>query len=80
MIPLDALIFGVMTALWCLFGYYLTSHRLFGNQGKALGPFYHSFHPDRNRAERAFPLPRFAPKGSRGFRLPALSTRSEKFQ
>ena len=31
-IPLYALIFGVMTALWCLLGYYLTSHRLFGSK------------------------------------------------
>jgi cadmium resistance protein CadD (predicted permease) len=43
MIPLDAIIFGVMTALWCLFGYYLTSHRLFGNRvnrwGRFIAPF-----------------------------------------
>jgi cadmium resistance protein CadD (predicted permease) len=39
MIPLDAIIFGVMTALWCLFGYYLTSHKLFGNRVKRWGRF-----------------------------------------
>ena len=36
-IPLYALIFAAMTALWCLFGYYLTSRRLFGNAVKRYG-------------------------------------------
>jgi cadmium resistance protein CadD (predicted permease) len=38
-IPLSAVIFGVMTALWCLLGYYLTSHRRFGNRVKRYGRF-----------------------------------------
>jgi cadmium resistance protein CadD (predicted permease) len=36
-IPLYALVFGVMTALWCLLGYYLTNHRLFGSKVKKYG-------------------------------------------
>ena|ERR1700722_17272111 len=38
-IPLYALIFGGMTALWCLLAFYLTSHRLFGKRIKRYGRF-----------------------------------------
>lgn len=38
-IPLYALVFALMTALWCLFGHYLTSHKLFGNKVKQYGRF-----------------------------------------
>jgi cadmium resistance protein CadD (predicted permease) len=80
MIPLDAIIFGVMTALWCLFGYYLTSHKLFGNRVKRWGRFIVPFiligiglnvlsHFQDSRG-----------KDQGEFGLPALSTRSKKFQ
>jgi cadmium resistance protein CadD (predicted permease) len=39
LVPLYALIFGVMTALWCFLGYYLTSHRRFGTTVKRYGRF-----------------------------------------
>jgi cadmium resistance protein CadD (predicted permease) len=39
LVPLYALIFGVMTALWCFLGYYLTSHRRFGTAVKRYGRF-----------------------------------------
>jgi cadmium resistance protein CadD (predicted permease) len=39
LIPLYALVFGVMTALWCYLGYYLTSHRRFGTTVKRYGRF-----------------------------------------
>jgi cadmium resistance protein CadD (predicted permease) len=38
-IPLYALVFGVMTALWCLLGYYLTNHGPFENKVKRYGRF-----------------------------------------
>jgi cadmium resistance protein CadD (predicted permease) len=37
--PLYALVFAMMTALWCLFGYGLTSHRLWRNRLKRYGRF-----------------------------------------
>ncbi len=39
LIPLYALVFGVMTALWCFLGYFLTSHRRFGTTIKRYGRF-----------------------------------------
>ena len=39
LVPLYALIFGVMTAIWCFLGYYLTSHRRFGTKVKRYGRF-----------------------------------------
>jgi cadmium resistance protein CadD (predicted permease) len=39
LVPLYALIFGVMTALWCFLGYYLTNHRRFGTAVKRYGRF-----------------------------------------
>jgi cadmium resistance protein CadD (predicted permease) len=39
LIPLYALVFGVMTALWCFLGYYLTSHGRFGKMVKRYGRF-----------------------------------------
>jgi cadmium resistance protein CadD (predicted permease) len=38
-IPLFAVIFGLMTAIWCLLGYYLTNHSLIGNRLKRYGRF-----------------------------------------
>jgi cadmium resistance protein CadD (predicted permease) len=38
-IPLYAFVFTVMTALWCLFGAYLTNHKLIGNKVKQFGRF-----------------------------------------
>ena len=38
-IPLYALVFALMTALWCVLGYYLTSHRAFGEKVKRYGRF-----------------------------------------
>jgi cadmium resistance protein CadD (predicted permease) len=37
LIPLYAFVFGVMTALWCFLGYYLTSHRRFRTTVKRYG-------------------------------------------
>ena len=39
LVPLYALIFSVMTALWCFLGYYLTSHGRFGTAVKRYGRF-----------------------------------------
>jgi cadmium resistance protein CadD (predicted permease) len=39
LIPLYSLVFGVMTALWCFLGYYLTTHRRFGKVVKHYGRF-----------------------------------------
>jgi cadmium resistance protein CadD (predicted permease) len=78
-IPLFAVIFGAMTAIWCLLGYYLTNHSLFGDTLKRYGRFLipfiligiglnvlsHAFHPHG---------------GEDWSRLPALPTGSEKFQ
>jgi cadmium resistance protein CadD (predicted permease) len=58
-IPLFAVVFGAMTAVWCLLGYYLTNHSLIGNRLKRYGRFIipfiligiglnvlsHSYHP-----------------------------------
>jgi cadmium resistance protein CadD (predicted permease) len=38
-VPLYTIIFCLMTAVWCWFGYYLTNHRLFGNRVKRYGRF-----------------------------------------
>jgi cadmium resistance protein CadD (predicted permease) len=37
--PLYALVFAIMTALWCLFGYHLTSHRIWRDRLKRYGRF-----------------------------------------
>jgi len=37
--PLYALVFGMMTALWCLFGYHLTTHRIWRDRLKRYGRF-----------------------------------------
>jgi cadmium resistance protein CadD (predicted permease) len=79
-IPLFAFIFGVMTAVWCLLGYYLTNHSLFGDTLKRYGrlviPFIligiglnvlsHAYRPHDRRDGAS--------------RLPALPTGPEKFQ
>jgi cadmium resistance protein CadD (predicted permease) len=39
LIPLYVLVFGLMTALWCFLGAYLTSHRRFGTAVKRYGRF-----------------------------------------
>jgi cadmium resistance protein CadD (predicted permease) len=79
-IPLFVVIFGVMTAVWCLLGYCLTNHSLFGDRLKRYGryiiPFIligiglnvlsHAYHP-HGRGGGAYPLP-------------AFPTRPEKFQ
>jgi cadmium resistance protein CadD (predicted permease) len=79
-IPLYAVIFGLMTALWCLLGYYLVNHSLFGNRVKRYGRFiipfiligiglnvlFHAYHPDRRTGAAS--------------RLPALTASPEKFQ
>jgi cadmium resistance protein CadD (predicted permease) len=38
-IPLFVVIFGVMTAVWCLLGYCLTNHSLFGDRLKRYGRY-----------------------------------------
>lgn len=38
-IPFYASVFALMTALWCLFGYHLTSHRLWRDRLKRYGRF-----------------------------------------
>jgi cadmium resistance protein CadD (predicted permease) len=77
MIALDAIVFAVMTALWCFFGYYLTSHKLFGNRVKRYGRFIIPFILIGIGLNVLSHFPR---EGSRGLRLPAFSTLSEKFQ
>jgi len=37
--PFYALVFGMMTALWCLFGYHLTTHRIWRDRLKRYGRF-----------------------------------------
>jgi cadmium resistance protein CadD (predicted permease) len=37
--PFYTLVFAMMTALWCLFGYYLTSHRIWRDRLKRYGRF-----------------------------------------
>jgi cadmium resistance protein CadD (predicted permease) len=37
--PLYALVFTMMTGLWCLLGYQLTTHRLWGEKLKRYGRF-----------------------------------------
>jgi cadmium resistance protein CadD (predicted permease) len=39
LVPLYVLVFGVMTALWCFLGYYLTSHGRLGTTVKRYGRF-----------------------------------------
>jgi cadmium resistance protein CadD (predicted permease) len=79
-IPFFVVIFGVMTAVWCLLGYYLTNHSLFGNRLRRYGRFIIPFiliGMGLNVLSHAY-----QPHG-RGDgipRLPALPTRSEKFQ
>jgi cadmium resistance protein CadD (predicted permease) len=79
-IPFFAVIFGVMTAVWCLLGYHLTSLSLLGNRLKRYGRFIipfiligiglnvlsHAYHPHG--------------RGDGDSRLPAFPTRPEKFQ
>jgi cadmium resistance protein CadD (predicted permease) len=79
-IPLFVVIFGVMTAVWCLLGYCLTNHSLFGDRLKRYGRFIipfiligiginvlsHAYHPNG--------------RGDGAYRLPTLPTRPEKFQ
>jgi cadmium resistance protein CadD (predicted permease) len=38
-IPFFAVIFGIMTAIWCLLGFHLTNHTLFGDRLKRYGRF-----------------------------------------
>jgi cadmium resistance protein CadD (predicted permease) len=42
-IPLYALVFALMTALWCLFGYHLTNHRTLRERLKRYGRFVMPF-------------------------------------
>jgi cadmium resistance protein CadD (predicted permease) len=79
-VPVFVVIFGLMTAVWCLLGYYLTNHSLFGDRTKRYGRFIipfiligiglnvlsHACHPHG--------------LGDGAYRLPTLPTRSEKFQ
>ena len=37
--PLYALVFAMMTALWCLLGYHLTTHRIWRDRLKRYGRF-----------------------------------------
>ena len=38
-IPIYSLVFAIMTALWCLFGYYLTRHSIWRDRLKRYGRF-----------------------------------------
>jgi cadmium resistance protein CadD (predicted permease) len=79
-IPLYALVFGVMTALWCFLGYYLTSHRLFGNKVKRYGRFIIPFILIGIGLNVLSHVYDSHARDKGGLRLPALTTLPEKFQ
>jgi cadmium resistance protein CadD (predicted permease) len=73
-----AVIFGVMTAVWCLLGYYLTNHSLFGDTLKRYGRFIipfiligiglnvlsHAYHPHGGEDGPGYRHSRQVPKNS----------------
>jgi cadmium resistance protein CadD (predicted permease) len=79
-IPLYALVFALMTALWCLLGYYLTSHRVFGDKVKRYGRFIVPFiliGIGLNVLSHGFDS---RPMDTRSAQLPAVTTDPKKLQ
>jgi cadmium resistance protein CadD (predicted permease) len=79
-IPYYAFVFGVMTGLWCLFGYYLTCHSLFGNRVKRYGRFIIPFVLIGIGLNVLSHLYDSCESDEGGVRLRALTTLPEKFQ
>jgi cadmium resistance protein CadD (predicted permease) len=79
LIPQYALVFGLMTGLWCLLGYYLTSHQLFGKRVKNYGRFIVPFILIGIGVNVLSHLYDVRPERRKAW-LPALTTFSEKFQ
>jgi cadmium resistance protein CadD (predicted permease) len=77
-IPFFTLVFALMTALWCVLGYYLTSHRVFGDQIKRYGRFIVPFvliGIGLNVLSHGFDS---RPMDTRSSQLPALTTDPKK--
>lgn len=79
-IPLYALVFGVMTALWCLLGYYFTSHHFFGSKVKKYGRVVIPFILIGIGLNVLSHVDGFRGRDEGSVRLPAGTTLAKKFQ
>ena len=79
-IPLYVLVFGVMTALWCLLGYYLTSHRLFGSKVRQYGRLVIPFILIGIGLNVLSHVDGFRGRDEGSLRLPARTTLAKKLQ
>jgi cadmium resistance protein CadD (predicted permease) len=79
-IPLYALVFGVMTALWCLLGYYLTRHGLFASKVRKYGRLVIPFILIGIGLNVLSHVDGFRGRDQGSLRLPARTTLAKKLQ